>query len=46
MHLSTHDIDYYADGRMRVAFCKKCGAEGENLQLKCTKAVDNKTTKN
>lgn len=34
-----HDIDYYKDGHVNVAFCKDCSAEGIRLTEDCPKKV-------
>lgn len=34
-----HDIGYYLDGRMSVAFCKRCSAEGDKLLEDCPQIV-------
>ena len=33
--MRQHRLDYYLDNRVRVAFCKDCGAEGELLLSEC-----------
>lgn len=35
-----HDIDYYKDGHVSVAFCKVCSAEGEKLLEDCPQKVE------
>lgn len=30
-----HDLGYYQDGRVSVAYCKLCSAEGEKLLEDC-----------
>lgn len=30
-----HAIDYYLDGHVTVAYCKRCSAEGEKLLEDC-----------
>ena len=36
-----HDIDYYQDGRVSVAYCRKCSAEGEKLLEDCPQKIEN-----
>jgi len=35
-----HDIGYYLDGRVSVAFCKVCSAEGEKLFEDCPQIIE------
>lgn len=37
---NQHDIAYYSDGRVSVAYCKKCSAEGENLLENCPQKIE------
>lgn len=36
----SHDIDHYLDGRVSVAFCKVCSAEGEKLLESCPQKIE------
>ena len=31
-----HDVAYYKDGYVSVAYCRKCSAEGLELQKECS----------
>lgn len=35
MITKSHDLGYYLDGRVSVAYCKRCSAEGEKLAEDC-----------
>lgn len=35
-----HDIGYYLDGRVLVAYCKQCSAEGEKLLEDCPQKIE------
>lgn len=34
-----HDLGYYQDGHVSVAYCKRCSAEGEKLLEACPQKV-------
>lgn len=36
-----HDIAYYLDGHVQVAYCRKCSAEGEKLFEECPQKIEN-----
>jgi hypothetical protein len=36
----SHDLGYYEDGRISVAYCKRCSAEGDKLLEDCPQKVD------
>lgn len=36
-----HDIAYYLDGHVKVAYCKHCSAEGEKLLEDCPQKIEN-----
>ncbi len=36
-----HDITYYQDGYVQVAYCKKCSAEGLKLLEDCPQKIEN-----
>lgn len=40
-----HDTSYYFDGRVRVEFCRDCGAEGLELLENCPRKIINKNEK-
>lgn len=35
----AHDLGYYQDGRVSVAYCKCCSAEGDKLAEDCPQKV-------
>lgn len=35
-----HDIGYYLDVRVSVAYCKRCSAEGDKLLEDCPKKIE------
>lgn len=35
-----HVIAYYLDGRVQVAYCRKCSAEGEKLLEDCSQKIE------
>ena len=35
-----HDISHYLDGRVQVAYCKVCSAEGEKLLEDCPQKIE------
>ncbi len=37
---TPHDIDYYDDNHVRVAYCKRCSAEGEKLLESCPQKIE------
>ncbi len=39
--MTTHTLSHYQDGFVRVEFCVKCGAEGQELLDDCPKKVIN-----
>lgn len=41
-----HSIDYYLEGHVKVAFCKKCSAEGEKLLEPCPQKISLPDDKN
>jgi len=36
-----HELSYYDDNRVRVAYCKRCSAEGQKLLEDCPQKVEN-----
>lgn len=34
-----HDLGHYQDGRVSVAYCKRCSAEGEKLLEDCPQKI-------
>ncbi len=40
-----HTPSFYLDGRLRVEFCKVCGAEGLELLEDCSRKIINKEEK-
>lgn len=34
-----HDIGHYLDGRVQVAYCKRCSAEGQKLFEDCPQKI-------
>ena len=36
-----HDLAYYQDGYVRVAYCRKCSAEGLKLLEDCPQKIEN-----
>lgn len=34
-----HDVAYYQDGHVQVAFCKVCSAEGDKLLEDCPQKI-------
>lgn len=36
---NLHSLSSYQDGRVRVEFCKKCGAEGLKLLENCPQEI-------
>ena len=37
---TRHDIGHYMDGRVFVAFCKRCSAEGKKLLEDCPQKIE------
>ena len=35
-----HDVAYYLDGHVQVAYCRKCSAEGEKLLEDCPQKIE------
>lgn len=35
----SHDLGHYQDGRVSVAYCKRCSAEGERLLEDCPQKI-------
>ena len=36
-----HDIAYYKDEHVQVAYCRKCSAEGQKLLEDCPQKIEN-----
>jgi len=36
-----HDVAYYKDGHVSVAYCKRCSAEGLKLLEDCPQKIEN-----
>lgn len=36
-----HVIAYYLDGRVQVAYCRVCSAEGDKLLENCPQKIEN-----
>lgn len=39
--MTKHDIAYYQDGYVQVAYCRKCSAEGQKLLEDCPQKIEN-----
>lgn len=36
-----HDVGYYEDNHVQVAYCRKCSAEGQKLLEDCPQKIEN-----